>query len=212
MKLKIVHALFSYIQTLYCTNQNFLKLCGTDVIYDTTFNGGNFQNKVIDVIQDIPKLIPYSYSRIKNTLFLQEKDGLLEFNDKIDFLKSSYEEMLKNHSETLKKVKEIRDKYVHKMHDIEYSASSSGNPSLFSIEFKTDGKVIKIYAGELLKLLKELNSLFSKIITEITNYLYQNNYAEHGYYQRISRFDFNYFSEIYESDLLRKVGLLMQDF
>ncbi len=209
MNLEIANAMSGYIETLYETNQKLISICGIDVCYH---NIGDYEKMVLDIIQNIPRLVPYSFSVKKDLLFFKETDGLLEYSDEIVFLRENYDKILANHTETLKKVKEIRNKYEHKMHGIKYQSSGSGTNSLFDIEFKLDDKKVKIYAGELIKLLKDINILFARIVQDISIYAYQNDKTDYLYYQRITRFDFTDFNEIYESSLLRKIGKIMNKY
>ena len=209
MNLEIANAMSGYIETLYETNQKLISICGIDVCYH---NIGDYEKMVLDIIQNIPRLVPYSFSVKKDLLFFKETDGLLEYSDEIVYLRENYDKILANHTETLKKVKEIRNKYKHKMHGIKYQSSGSGTNSLFDIEFKLDDKKVKIYAGELIKLLKDINILFARIVQDISIYAYQNNKTDYLYYQRITRFDFTDFNEIYESSLLRKIGKIMNKY
>lgn len=209
MNLEIANAMSGYIETLYETNQKLISICGIDVCYH---NIGDYEKMILDIIQNIPRLVPYSFSVKKDLLFFKETDGLLEYSDEIVFLRENYDKILANHTETLKKVKEIRNKYEHKMHGIKYQSSGSGTNSLFDIEFKLDDKKVKIYAGELIKLLKDINILFARIVQDISIYAYQNDKTDYLYYQRITRFDFTDFNEIYESSLLRKIGKIMNKY
>lgn len=209
MNLEIANAMSGYIETLYETNQKLISICGIDVCYH---NIGDYEKMVLDIIQNIPKLVPYSFSVKKDLLFFKETDGLLEYSDEIVYLRENYDKILANHTETLKKVKEIRNKYEHKMHGIKYQSSGSGTNSLFDIEFKLDDKKVKIYAGELIKLLKDINILFARIVQDISIYAYKNDKTDYLYYQRITRFDFTDFNEIYESSLLRKIGKIMNKY
>lgn len=209
MNLEIANAMSGYIETLYETNQKLISICGIDVCYH---NIGDYEKMVLDIIQNIPKLVPYSFSVKKDLLFFKETDGLLEYSDEIVYLRENYDKILANHTETLKKVKEIRNKYEHKMHGIKYQSSGSGTNSLFDIEFKLDDKKVKIYAGELIKLLKDINILFARIVQDISIYAYKKDKTDYLYYQRITRFDFTDFNEIYESSLLRKIGKIMNKY
>ena len=60
MNVEIANALFGYFATLYHLNQKLIQLCGIDVIDD--FENG--EGYILEIIQNIPRLIPYSY--IKN--------------------------------------------------------------------------------------------------------------------------------------------------
>lgn len=50
---------------------------------------------VLDIIQDIPRLVPYSYNNKKRVLKYDEKNGLLEFKNDIKYLLEEYNEILK---------------------------------------------------------------------------------------------------------------------
>lgn len=98
------------------------------------------------------------------------------------------------------------------MHDVKYQSSGTGTMSLFDIEFKVNDEFIRIYAGELIKVIKEINILFSRIAQEISNYAFNSWKTGYAYYKRISRLDFKDFNEIYESDILRKIDKIMNKF
>lgn len=209
MNKEIANAMSGYFETLYIMNQNLIKLCGAEVFYYRFFE---FEKLTLDIIQDIPRLIPYSYNNKQKILTLDDKNGLLEYQDEIRYLKQDYQNILDTYKETLNKVRKIRNKYEHKMHDVKYQASGTGTMSLFDIEFKVNKEIIDIYAGELIKLIKEINLLFSKIAQEISTYAYQNGKQGYAYYERICRFDFKDFNQIYESNILRKIGKMMNQF
>ena len=59
MTKEIANALFGYLETLYNLNQKLVKLCGIDVIND--FESG--EKDILDMIQDVPRIIPCSLNR-----------------------------------------------------------------------------------------------------------------------------------------------------
>lgn len=87
---EIANALFGYLETLYNLNQKLVKLCGIDVIDD--FESG--EKDILDMIQDVPRIIPYSLNRKTKKLELKESNGLLEYQDSILYLKDDYEQIL----------------------------------------------------------------------------------------------------------------------
>lgn len=208
MNLEIANAMYGYLETLYTMNRKLLKLCGTDAINDFE----NDSKELMDIIQDIPRLIPYSYNNKKNSLEYVEKNGLLEFKGEIVYLTDEYNKILEENYIFLDKVRKIRNKYEHKMHGIKFMSSGSGSFSLFNFGFAVDGEDIAVSAREFIKLIKLLNILFSKIVHEISMYAYENNKSEYLYYKRITRFDFIEFNELYDSELIRKIGKIMKDF
>lgn len=62
MNVKIVNVLFGYFETLYHLNQRLIKLCGIDAI-DNFENGKEY---ILEIIPNIPRLIPYSYNKKQN--------------------------------------------------------------------------------------------------------------------------------------------------
>lgn len=209
MNVEIANALFGYFETLYFINQNLIRLCGAEIFY---YRFTEFEKLTLDIIQDIPRIIPYSYNNKENNLILDNRNGLLEYQREIQYLQPDYKSILNTHEEVLNKIRKIRNKYEHKMHDVKYQSSGTGTMSLFDIEFKVNNEIIKIYAEELIKVIKDVNILFSKIAQEVGRYAYENGKQGYAYYERVCRFDFKDFNEIYESNILRKIGKVMNHF
>lgn len=209
MNLEIANAMSGYFETLYEMNQKLIRLCGAEIFY---YRFSEFEKITLDIIQDIPRLIPYSYDNKEQDLVLDDRNGLLEYQEEIKYLKKDYQNIVNKYKKTLNKIRKIRNKYEHKMHDVKYQSSGTGSMSLFDIEFKVNDVFIRIYAGELINLIKETNIVFSKISQEIRAFAYQKKKEGYAYYERINRFDFKDFNEIYESDILRKIGKVMNKF
>lgn len=208
MTVEIANALFGYLETLYNLNQKLVKLCGIDVIDD--FESG--EKEILDIIQDVPRIIPYSFNKKTQTLILKERDGLLEYKDNISYLKEDYEKILSDNYEFLDKIRKIRNKYEHKMHGVKHKSSGSGSFSLFDYTFMVGDESMEITAGSFIKLIKSVNNLFSKIVLDISKYAYENKKEDYLYYRRITRFDFKDFNKIYDNDILRIVGKIMKKF
>lgn len=98
------------------------------------------------------------------------------------------------------------------MHDISYRSSGSGTLTLFDYTFMVEDELIKITADALIKLIKSVNNLFSKIVDDIIKFAYENQKQDYVYYRKITRFDFKDFNEIYNSDILRIVGKITKNF
>ena len=209
MNIEIANAMYGYFETLYIMNQNLIKLCGAEIFY---YRFSEFEKLILDIIQDIPRLVPYSYDNKKQDLNLDNSNGLLEYQAEIKYIKEDYQNILDKYEDTLNKIRKIRNKYEHKMHDVKYQSSGTGTMSLFDIEFKVNKEFIRIYAGELIRLIKEINILFSKIAQEISIFAYQNGKGGYAYYERICRVGFKDFNDIYESNILRKIGKVMNKF
>lgn len=208
MNTEIANALLGYLETLYYSNQNLIKLCGTDIIDDYE----NREKEILDIIQDIPRLVPYSVNRITNKLECKISDGLLEYSEDIGYLKEDYDKILLENYDFLDAIRKIRNKYAHKMHGVKYTSSGSGNLSLFDFAFKINNDEIVVCAGQFIKLFKNINILFSKLVNDVETFAYQNKKDDYLYYRKITRFEFTDFNKIYDSDLLRTVGYLMKKF
>lgn len=208
MTTEIANALFVYLETLYNLNQKLVKLCGIDVIDD--FESG--EKDILDMIQDVPRIIPYSFSKITQKLEFKERDGLLEYQDSILYLKDNYEQILSENYDFLDKIRKIRNKYEHKMHGVKYKSSGSGSLSLFDYTFMVENESTEITAGSFIKLIKSVNCLFSKIVYDISKFAYENQKEDYAYYRRITRFYFTDFNKIYDNEILRIVGKIMKKF
>ena len=206
MNIEIASSLSGYIETLYNLNQKLIKLCGTNVSLKYEFS----HKEILDIIQDIPRLVPYSNN--DGILECSNSDGLLEYRKEIPYIIGDYNEILKNNYNILNKIRKIRNKYEHKMHEIKRRSSISGKYSYFEFVFKVKNEIIKIEAKELVDLLKQLNVLFSKLIKDIKKNISDEDKIRHPYYKRITRFDFENFNKIYNSELLWIIGNCMLDF
>lgn len=133
MNVKIANALFGYFETLYYINQKLIKLCGVDVT--NCFETSEYE--ILDIIQNIPRIIPYCWNYEKKQLEYKKSNGLLEFSDNISYLKSEYDEILSNNYNFLNDIRLIRNKYQHKMHDINHKSSGSGSMNLFDFSFRS---------------------------------------------------------------------------
>lgn len=208
MNAEIANSLFGYFEMLYRLNQKLIILCGTDVIDDFE----NDESHILDIIQNIPKLIPYSYNNKTEKLEFKNNDGLLEYNKQINYLSDNYNKILKDNYDFLESIRKVRNKYQHKMHGVKLKSSGSGSLSLFNYTFKVGEEEISLYAGAFIKLIKMVNELFTKLVFDVRKYAYENSKDDYIYYRRITRFEFTDFNIIYDSDLLRTVGKLSKKF
>lgn len=208
MNSEISNALFGYFQTLYDLNRNLITLCGVDVID----NSGQYEKYIADIIQDIPRLVPYVYDRENETYKITESDGLLEFSTEMPLLKAGYESILKQNYGFLKKVKTVRNKFEHKMHGARLMSAGSGSLILFDMTYMLSNEMITIQAGEIIRFVKQLNELFSTIQHQVEEFFTEQNRADSLYCRRLIRYDFCDFNMIYESQLLKQFGKTMFPF
>ena len=222
MTANVTNALYGYFETLYDLNRNIIMLCGLDVID----NAGQYEKRLQEVIQDIPRLIPYKKKKGSEEYVIDKHDGLLEFNAQIPLLDVEYENILKKHCSILVNIKKVRNKFEHKMHAARLTASGSGSISLFEVTYTINGEEFAssdnesisspdeftLTASELIDLLKDLNQLFAKIQNLVKDFTYENNTATYAYYRRMTRYDFCNFNKIYESNVLRHLGAALFPF
>lgn len=135
-----------------------------------------------------------------------DRDGLLEFSEDLPFLKKDYESLLECHIIFLKKIKEIRNKFEHKMHGADLTSAGAGTFIEFELVYHTGQKEITVYSGEFIRLMKDLNILFSKIQSTLKDFALKEEKQYYPYYQRLMRLDFADFNKIYDSDLLKVIG------
>lgn len=200
MNLEIINSIYKYIEVLYENNQRLIKIFGIDAI-DAIKDGSK---DILNLIQDIPRLIPYSYSEKKKKLVLSKNDGLLENKKAIPDLKDSYQIILDKNGKCLEKTKKIRNKYEHILHNVRSQSCFKGNDSWFEYGFNVENRTYHIESSELIHLFKDLNELYNKLIKQILKYIYENKLNDtYGYLARIDLLGFN---KIYDSNLLHEIG------
>ena len=205
---KIATNLFGYFETLYYMNQKLLKLCGVNVFYDIE----DGSKELIDILTDIPRILPYSFNKETNKLVINDRNGLLEYKDNIIYIKEGYNDILDKHYAFLDDIRKIRNKFEHKMHDISKSSYGSGSMIIFNYNFKIEDRIIHIDSDRLIDLMKDLNSLYSRLVKDIIIFAYEKGLTENNYYLRIARFDFEDFNDIYNSGLLRKISRILRNY
>lgn len=207
-------SLINYFETLYEMNQKLIILCGDIFCF-------NSKKKLLEIIQDIPKVIPYSFNKNTCKLEFKEQDGILEFKNKMTYLEQNFHEILKKHYDFLDKIRIIRNKCQHKIHSVKHLGHFSG-PSIefeyeFLIEIQNNEHVLKVKSKEFIGLFKELNYLYSKMQNEVRRHNYITGNAEvdamySRYHEKMSRFDFCKFNDMFDSELLQTFGQSMLDF
>lgn len=206
MNLKIANALCGYFETIYIMNQHLIQLCGYNIMACQELS----TKSLLDIIQDVPRVIPYKSTN--NKLILTERNGLLEFQDEIPYLREDYENILDRHYDFIETVRKIRNKYEHKMHDVDWLGTVGGPSNYFDVQFEVDEEVLNVTGIELISLMKDLNKLFSKLSPDVQKCVNGTNHASYPYNQKLFRFDYLDFNEIYESSLLSKIGNIMYPF
>ena len=167
MNREIANALSGYFETLYEINQRFLFLCGTSCLD----NDGKNLKTLLDMVQDLFRLLPFSYDKESKSLFVKKEDGLIEFDKEIGFLYQDYNEILQNHYDDIDVLRKVRNKYEHKMHSLKELSSEDGTSVYFAFDFEIieNGTTVnkRITYGMLVGTIKDLNYLFFKLQNEV---------------------------------------------
>lgn len=204
MNQEVANAVSGYIETLYRMNQKCILLCGADLV-----NGPDYTVPALELVCDIPRVVPYKYSEEKGIL-ISKRNGLLEFDSEISFLLREYTKIVNENKVLLDKIRLVRNKYEHKMHDVRWRHSWNGSLTLlkmgFEITHNEESKYIEISLGECIPLLIQLNNLFDRISEDIRNYARDNEKTDYAYYKKLCQHEFRNFNDLYESELLVTVG------
>lgn len=212
MNSTIGNALFGYFQTLYEINQKFILLCGMNCHSQVDSNS----KTLLDLVQDIFKLLPYKFNQDLKEIVVIKSDGLIEFDNDFGFLYDDYKALLNNYYEQIDKLRKVRNKFEHKMHGVREKASEDGTYNYFTFEFEIEEKggimKINISYGTLIGILIALNEMFTKIQYEVFTYANSNECGVSLYYERLDRVRFTDFNKLYETDLIRTIGRVMHKF
>lgn len=192
----LANSVYPYLRVLKKTNKNFLIMCNFDV-----FNPSNYFKEILyDIFLDITKLVPFKYNKKICKLEIEINDGLIEFKEEFSNLKEEFENLLLNHYTLLDSIRLIRNKRQHRMQDTNSFSFSSTSNELFIISFTVEGANKVISYSKLLKLLKDLNLIYSKIMDETQKRFSQNN-SNIQFYEKIFSINFADFNKIFEYDL-----------
>ena len=208
MNKEIAKSLYGYFETLYNINRKLIELCGINILLEEEGE----EKLLFDIIIDIPRVLPYSKNKKTKKLEFKDRDGLLEYKNSIIYLEAEYNDILAKHYDFLNKVKEIRNKYEHKMHGISNESFGGGTMILFNYVFIIDENRIDINSDDLINLIKDINCLYSRISKDVLTFAYENELYDFPYYRRLCKTDFQIFNDIYDSKDLRKIGRIMRNY
>lgn len=205
----VANALIGYFQALYEMNLDLITLCGMDI----TDNAGQYEKHIKNIIQDIPRLVPYDYDKKNSCYKINRSDGLLEFSEQLPFLYNDYQTILERHRELLKNIKTVRNQFEHKMHCAELTSAGSASGSVtFDITYRIGDERYVLEARNLIRFIKDLNTTFDKIQSAVNDFALENGKSEHLYYRRLIRCRFSDFNKIYESNILKIIGKSLYPF
>ena len=211
MNREIANACYGYFEVLYRLNKRIIKLCGMN-----GFEIEEMETEVLDIVHDFGRLFPYVVNTDTHMLELCCKDGLLEFCNDVSYIEEGYRNILEKHYNSINQIRNIRNKYEHKMHGVQANCSSGGDDGYARISFdikKKDGNnEIDLNVKTFVDLIRDLNSLFSKLSSQVAAWAEENDTKEYLYYKRVKRIDFEEFNTLYEDVNLKIIGKLFYDF
>jgi len=211
MNITLANSLYGYLQVLYEMNKRFISLCGIDMYVNDASDDKTF----LDLISDIPRIIPYGYVRSAKRLQLVKRNGLLEFSSELTFLEKDFQTILDVHYDFLDKVRLMRNKYEHQMHGICFSSSCGtlgSNSISFQYSFEIGTTEFDISSSEIVSFLKHTNILYSKIVSDILGFINSTEWKDYPLAKRLKRIDFSDFNTIYNSGLTNLFGKILYDF
>ena len=207
MTISTANALYRYFEALYSLNQNLMVLCGTNV-FD---HKGEQERRADEMVMSVPRLIPYVFNKKAESYEVSQTDGLMRFSQDLPFLEEDYKTIFQRNKNCLIKVKKIRNKLEHEMHGARIVASSSGSTAMFTATYKVGGEEIELCITEVIAFAKDMNVLFSKIQEALMEFA-NEQYEDHPYYYRLTRYKFSNFNRIFNSELLRVFGKALLPF
>lgn len=217
MNIEIINSLYAYFETLYNLNRKLITICGIDIMNNR--HSIILENKILEIIQDIPRLIPYT--KKKGKIEIDNNDGLIEFSDEILYIKKSYDDILQKNYGVLMQIKDVRNKYEHKMHGIKIVGKTSYDKSvielIFNLKVRNNGVEEEVDYGvdliDIINLVKHINLLFGQLQRETIEFVEKDEELKKYYnYKRISRFTFLDFNKIYDNEILNIIGRVLLDF
>lgn len=205
---EFVYNTLHYFETLYVINQKLIKLCGSDAIR----NVEESFNIVVDICDKIPRIFPYLTDKATNKLCLSSQDGILSFKKDIDFIQDEFQQILVNNYNTLNNIKKIRNNVEHGMHLIKFDGNSSGSSIDYEIVISIKNLKLKFNTSELIVLIKEINAVYSKIVSLINKISIKDKLVDNFYMKYLYTFDYKDFNRIYDDPNLKIIGKLQYSF
>lgn len=202
----IGNAIRDYIRCLHEVNGKLIIVSSYDAIRD---KGEDIE--LITVISQLIRLIPIS--KKNGVLMINNRDGLLEYSDEFEFLSDSFRTLLEKHYSVIDKLRDVRNKYQHKLHSNRHYATSSGSGSLLTLYISIEEKDLIIECDEIISLLMDLNLVYDKLLKLIIKkYYYNNSDGKHTYYEHLSGFDFLNYNKVLSIKELKIIGQIFKPF
>lgn len=197
-----------YCETLIEANQQLLKLVSIDCIDDRI----DMEKLFLDITQNIIRLIPCVISDGEKIILIK-KDGILDFTADFDFLETEYDDLVTNNQKILYNIKKIRNKTEHIPHKLKAQGFTSGNDAFSTADFKYNQEKLSVNTRDIIKILKNLNQIFSRIINKMKDFrlTLTEDKRDHPYLKKYTELNFDRYNKILDSEILYDISKVTQD-
>ena len=193
MNIDIANGMSRYIDDLFNLNMKFIELCGFDFYTNTG------EKEILDLYKIIPRIVPYYFDKKTKKLYLQKKKSILEYGKDIEYLESDYAEILSANYAFLRKAKIFRNYSEHEMHQIKFLWEVGSSNNSFSFAFQFPHWSIRVDSFEFINFIKQINCLFSKIVSDIIDFAKESKYVSYPYMEKLKNINFKGFNSSYDS-------------
>lgn len=142
-----------------------------------------------------------------------KKDGILDFTADFDFLETEYDDLVINNQKILYNIKKIRNKTEHIPHKLKAQGFTSGNDSFSTADFKYNQEKLSVNTRDIIKILKNLNQIFSRIINKMKDFrlTLTEDKRDHPYLKKYTELNFDRYNKILDSEILYDISKVTQD-
>ena len=142
----------------------------------------------LEICDLIFKVVPVSKKKNDSVINIDETAGILLLKELKNIILPQYNQLIDECSSILIKMKKLRNKVEHELHNIDNNFILSGNNSyrgfcFFNYIYKD--KNISISTDELIRVINKLNKCFSDIQRELANYKRDINLNKNLYYNKL---------------------------
>lgn len=202
MNLEKLKQLHPYIETSYFINTEFINYLG----FDYQRKPEQTIESLLKSISEVSRVLPLKSTR--DRVYLLEDEGILYFSDEFSELFVKLKQLVVRHESTLFKIKQIRNRYEHQMHDI-FDTESLAHSITFNVEDDNSVKQITLSSTEIIQFLIDFNKVISYIQESLKFDDFPNN---REFVLKFKKFNFLDFNKIYTDNNLLIIAKLMHTF
>lgn len=199
-----------YFSILKDINETLLYLVSLD---EQSINVELVEQIFFKLCVETSRLIPTYKDKNSKQFVLSKKDGILKLKKYIKFLKKEYNKLFELNKIVLEEMHNIRNKYEHEPHNIQWTTFVGGNnnkkmiftnkkydPMVISQLEETEKKKLKlkweIETKSIIKLILMTNEIFNKIKEKFLNYFANDSMAlAYPYFNSINNIRFDFYND-----------------